>query len=241
MTDNKRRRVLIVDDDAVLMRDAKARLEKQGFHVFGASDGRSALDLAKAENPDLVVLDINFPDSNPRQGSPMDGIEVLRVLRESSTAPIVMMSATNIPSIKVMALTLGADDYVPKPVDLNELTARIEAILRRSGDGASEEPVLNYRRLRLDPGERRVWKDGQPVELTAIEFDLLHTLAKRPEHVFSRDRLIDLAWKDTVCVPKAVDVHIAHIRKKIEDEPSRPAFIVTVRGSGYRFEDSPPA
>jgi two-component system, OmpR family, alkaline phosphatase synthesis response regulator PhoP len=135
---------------------------------------------------------------------------------------------------------LGADDYVPKPFDLQELSARIEAILRRAGDDVKGERVLSFRRLRLDPGERRVWKDGDPIELTGIEFDLLYTLARRPEHVFSRDKLLELAWKDSsYCVPKVIDVHIGHIRKKIEDDPSRPVFIITVRGTGYRFEDAP--
>lgn len=239
MNDNANRTLLIVDDDADLRRDATAHLEKQGFKVLAASNGRNALDLAKSQKPDLVILDINFPDTSTRQTSPLDGIEVLRVLRESGDVPILMLSATNIPSVKVMALTLGADDYVPKPVDFNELSARIEAILRRAGHSAGEEPTLTFQRLRLDPGERRIWKDGNLIELTGIEFDLLHTLARRPMHVFTRDKLIDLAWKDAICIPKAVDVHIAHIRKKIEDEPASPALIVTVRGTGYRFEDTP--
>jgi len=139
-----------------------------------------------------------------------------------------------------MALSIGPDDYVSKPFELQELGARIEAILRRTGHELPGERVLSFRRLRLDPGERRVWKDGTPIELTGIEFDILYTLARRPEHVFTRDKLIQHAWKgDSCCVPKAVDVHIEHIRKKIEDDPSRPTFIVTVRGTGYRFEDVP--
>lgn len=239
MNENAKRTLLIVDDDAGLRNDAKVHLEKQGFRVLAASNGRNALDLAKSEQPDLVILDINFPDTGTRQTAPLDGIEVLRVLRETGDVPILMLSATNISSVKVMALTLGADDYVPKPVDLNELSARVEAILRRAGHPTGDEPILVFRRLRMDPGERRAWKDGSLVELTNIEFDLLHTLARRPMHVFTRDKLIDLAWKDAICVPKAVDVHIAHIRKKIEDEPARPSLIVTVRGTGYRFEDTP--
>lgn len=240
MTKNNQRTVLLVDDDDDLRLEVKNHLEKQGFHVLSASDGKTALNLASSQDPDIVVLDINFPDSGSRKGPLVDGIEVLRILRESGSIPILMLSATNIPSVKVMTLTLGADDYVPKPVDLNELSARIEAILRRAGHAdPEEERPLAFKRLRLDPGERRVWKDGNLVELTGIEFDLLHTLARRPMHVFTRDRLIDLAWKDSICVPKAVDVHIAHIRKKIEDVPSAPTLIVTVRGTGYRFEDAP--
>ena len=138
-----------------------------------------------------------------------------------------------------MALSIGADDYVAKPFELQELGARIEAILRRTTHAESSERILSLRRLRLDPGERRVLKDGQPIELTGIEFDILYTLARRPEHVFTREKLIELAWKGTsYCIPKAVDVHVGHIRRKLEDNPANPRFIVTVRGTGYRFEDA---
>lgn len=239
MSDSKKSRILVVDDDAEMLREVKAYLEKFGYDVQTALDGRSALALSKTLQIDLVVLDINFPELTIRRDRSIDGIEVLRLLRDDGSVPVLMLSSTNIPSVKVMALTLGADDYVPKPFDLRELEARIEAILRRSGVETTEKKVLSFQRLRLDPGSRRVWKDDQPVELTGIEFDILYTLSRRPEHVFTRDKLIELAWKDSYCVPKAVDVHIGHIRKKIEDDQTRPKLIVTVRGTGYRFEDVP--
>lgn len=239
MTDSKKSRILVVDDDAEVLRDVKSHLEKLGYEVRTAADGRGALALAKTVHFDLVVLDINFPELSIRRDRSIDGIEVLRLLRDEGSVPVLMLSSTNISSVKVMALTLGADDYVPKPFDLRELGARIEAILRRSGGEAAEDKTLNFRRLRLDPGSRRVWKDDVPVDLTGIEFDILYTLSRRPEHVFTRDKLIELAWKDSYCVPKAVDVHIGHIRKKIEDDQTRPTIIVTVRGTGYRFEDLP--
>ena len=239
MTEAKKSKILVVDDDADVQREVKKHLEKLGYDVKTAADGRAALTLAKSESFDLVVLDINFPELSIRQNRSIDGIEVLRLLRDEGSVPVLMLSSTNIASVKVMALTLGADDYVPKPFDLHELTARIQAILRRSGSDQAEDGILSFRRLRLDPGERRVWKDGAPVELTGIEFDILYTLSRRPEHVFTRDKLIELAWKDSYCVPKAVDVHIGHIRKKIEDDPTLPSLIVTVRGTGYRFEDGP--
>ena len=233
-------RILVVDDDRQLLREVRSHLEKLGYEVATAEDGLSALKLAHSASPDLVVLDINFPDSKGSRSRSVDGVEVLRRLRESGNVPILMLSTTNISAVKVMALSIGADDYVSKPFELQELGARIEAILRRTGQELPGERVLSFRRLRLDPGERRVWKDGEPVNLTGIEFDILYTLARRPEHVFTRDKLIELAWKgDSSCVPKAVDVHIGHIRKKIEDNPTHPTFIVTVRGTGYRFEDVP--
>lgn len=165
---------------------------------------------------------------------------MLRRLRESGSVPVLMLSTTNISAVKVMALSIGADDYLSKPFEFQELGARIEAILRRTGHELPGERVLSFRRLRLDPGERRVWKDDEAIDLTGIEFDILYALARRPEHVFTRDKLIEHAWKsDSYCVPKAVDVHIGHIRKKIEDDPAHPVFIMTVRGTGYRFEDVP--
>jgi len=235
-----KRRILVVDDDVKLLREVQAHLEKLGYEVSTASDGRAALALAKSTEPDLVVLDINFPEDKKRTERTLDGIEVLRTLRDSGSVPVLMLSSTNSSSVKVMTLTIGADDYVPKPFDLQELSARIEAILRRSRDESQEAKVLNFRRLRLDPGERRVWKDGEPVELTSVEFDVLSTLARRPNHVFTREKLLELAWKDaSYSIPKVVDVHIGHIRKKLEDDPNQPTLVVTVRGTGYRFEDTP--
>jgi DNA-binding response OmpR family regulator len=237
---DSKRKILVVDDDPKLLREVQSHLGALGYEVATAADGLAALKRAKSMLPDLVVLDINLADSKAARNRSIDGIEVLRRLRDSGNVPILMLSATNIAAVKVMTLTIGADDYVAKPFDLQELSARVGAILRRGGTDLPDDKVLSFRRLRLDPGERHVWKDGDPIELTGIEFDILYALARRPEHVFTRDKLIEHAWKgDTCCVPKAVDVHIGHIRKKIEDDPSHPTFIVTVRGTGYRFEDVP--
>lgn len=233
-----KQKILVVDDDTALLANVKGHLEKAGFDVAVVADARTAIAEVAATEYDLVVLDIYFVERTVARGGSVDGIEVLRVIRESGNVPVIMLSATNVSAVKVMALTIGADDYVSKPFNLPELTARIEAVLRRSNADNSVGRVLSFRRVRLDPGERRVWKDGEAVELTGIEFDILHTLARRPEHVFTREKLIEAAWKEeSYCVPKAVDVHIGHIRKKLEDNPARPAFIVTVRGTGYRFED----
>ncbi|MBI5091851.1 MAG: response regulator transcription factor [Candidatus Hydrogenedentes bacterium] len=240
MTKPLKSKILIVDDDSKLLRAVQTHLEKLGYEVATAADGRSALAAAKSMAFDLVVLDINFPDITTKKERSLDGIEVLRTLRDSDSVPILMLSSTNISAVKVMTLALGADDYVSKPFDLQELGARVEAILRRSRDVVQADKTLSFRRLRLDPGERRVWKDDVPIDLTGVEFDLLYTLARRPEHVFTREKLLEFAWKDSSCsIPKVVDVHIGHIRKKIEDDPSAPSFIITVRGTGYRFEDTP--
>jgi two-component system alkaline phosphatase synthesis response regulator PhoP len=184
------------------------------------------------------VLDINFPPTKSGKDRTIDGIEVLKWVRDSANIPVLMLSSTNLSSVKVMALSLGADDYVAKPFDIQELGARVGAILRRTRDALPEDQTLSFRRLRLDPGARRVWKDDKLIELTEVEFEMLYTMARRPDHVFAREKLIELAWKESsYCVPKVVDVHIGHIRKKIEDDPKHPAFIVTVRGAGYRFEE----
>ena len=231
-------RVLVVDDDPQVRREVKSHLEKMGYEVHTAEDGLSAIKLAQTQSPDMVVLDINFPPPKLGKERAIDGIEVLRWLRDSANVPVLMLSSTNLSSVKVMALGIGADDYVSKPFDPEELSARIDAILRRTRDSLPTDKVLSFRRLRLDPGSRRVWKDGELIELTEVEFDMLYTLARRPDHVFTREKLIELAWKETsYCVPKVVDVHVGHIRKKIEDDPSHPSLIVTVRGTGYRFED----
>lgn len=233
-------RVLIVDDDHALVRELEARLLLDGFEVSCAADGHAALEAVRLDEPDLLLLDVALPGRvGPGSQRGIDGIEVLRRVREQGDAPVLMLSATSLGAVKVMALSLGADDYITKPYDLEELVARVHAILRRSHRAGAPHAYV-FRRLRLDPEGRRVWKDERPVELTAIEFELLMTLARRPGVVFSRDQLIDQAWRHAYYgVPKVVDVHIMHIRRKIEDDPAHPALITTVRGLGYRFEDQP--
>jgi DNA-binding response OmpR family regulator len=240
MEEATKTKILVIDDDVKLLRDVKTFLDKQGYEVQTAENGATALALAETMVPDFVVLDITFPDEAGTRKRSIDGIEILRRLRESDNVPILMLSSTSISAVKVMALTIGADDYLPKPFDMQELGARIEAILRRTRGEDTGLSVLNLHRLKMDPGERRVWKDGTPIELTSVEFDMLYILARRPNHVFTRERLLELAWKDpSYSIPKVVDVHIGHIRKKLEDDISNPTFIVTVRGTGYRFEDAP--
>lgn len=238
MQEKTKHKVLVVDDDERLLQDVKGHLERSGYKALIARDGLAALAIARTHHPDLVILDITFPDCDKTGRSSMDGVDVLRLLREMGDVPVLMLSATSIAAVKVMALTIGADDYITKPFVVQELLARVDAILRRASRTMNTDRILNLRRICIEPGKRQVLKDGNLIDLTGIEFDILHTLARRPEHVFTREKLIELAWKESsYCVAKAVDVHIGHIRKKLEDEPCHPKFIVTVRGTGYRFED----
>jgi DNA-binding response OmpR family regulator len=238
MTPTEKNSILVVDDDPQVLGEVKSYLTKTGYHVTTTDNGAAALKIIQSACPDLVVLDIVFEDTKSTGKRSMDGVEMLRRLRETDNVPVLMLSATNITAVKVMALSIGADDYLSKPFEMTELGARIDAILRRDKQELPGDKTLHFVRLQLDPGERRVWKDGTPIEVTGIEFDILYTLARRPEHVYTRDKLIEIAWKNgSFCVSKAVDVHIGHIRKKIEDDPFHPAFIVTVRGAGYRFID----
>jgi two-component system, OmpR family, alkaline phosphatase synthesis response regulator PhoP len=239
LTSATKSKLLIVDDDVELLRRLKKHLEKIGYEIETVETGEAAVDLVRTAEVDLVVLDLNFPDDRKSGGRAIDGIEVLHVLRETGKTPILILSSTNVSAVKAMALTLGADDYLSKPFDIDELSARIGAVLRRSDTEAATGKILSFRRLKLDPGERRIWKDGELVDLTGVEFDLIYTLARRPNHVFTREKLLELAWKDhSYSISKVVDVHIGHIRKKLEDDPADPRFILTVRGTGYRFEDS---
>ncbi|MDR7542984.1 MAG: response regulator transcription factor [Armatimonadota bacterium] len=223
------RTVLVVDDEPSV-RDLVSRyLSREGFVVHAAADGEAALAMARQLRPDLVILDVMLPG--------VDGIEVLRRLREWSQVYVLLLTARTDETDKVVGLSVGADDYLTKPFSPRELVARVKAILRR-GRGAPERPQpLVLGRLRIDPGERRVWKDNAQVDLTSLEFDLLLVLASHPRLVFNRAQLIERVWgADFFGDERVVDVHIKELRKKLEDDPSRPAFISTVRGVGYRFE-----
>jgi two-component system alkaline phosphatase synthesis response regulator PhoP len=211
---------------------ARAYLEREGYVVQSAADGPAGLKAARAWQPDLIVLDIMLPG--------LDGLEVLRQLRQESDVYVLLLTARADETDKIVGLTVGADDYLTKPFSPRELTARVKAILRRGRGSGPGEPVLVFRRLRIDVDARQVWKDGEPVELTAIEFDLLHALARHRGSVLSREQIIEQVWGyDYYGDERVVDVHIGRIRKKVEDDPDAPALIVTVRGAGYRFEDTP--
>jgi two-component system alkaline phosphatase synthesis response regulator PhoP len=187
------------------------------------------LTLARQLRPDLIILDVMLPA--------MDGIEVLRRLREWSQVYVLLLTARTDETDKVVGLSVGADDYLTKPFSPRELVARVKAILRR-GRGEAERPgPLVFERLRIDAAERRVWKDRREVDLTTLEFDLLLAMASNARLVMSRARLVERVWgADFFGDERVVDVHIKELRKKLEDDPGTPTVITTVRGVGYRFE-----
>lgn len=207
----------------------QAYLEQEGYSVQMASDGRSALHIFRDFQPDLVVLDIMLPE--------VDGLEVLRQLRQTSDVYVIMLTAKADEVDKLIGLGLGADDYVTKPFSPRELVARIKASLRRlSGRQAPKELISTH--LRVDEEARLAWKDGQQLDLTPIEFDLLHTLMRHHGRALSREQLIEQVWEyDYYGDDRVVDVHIGRLRKKVEDDPTEPTLIATVWGAGYRFED----
>jgi len=223
-------KILVVDDEPNIVNTVRAYLEQEGYTVYVATDGPQALKAARAFQPNLIVLDIMLPG--------MDGIEVLRRLRQESDVYVLMLTARTDETDKIVGLSVGADDYLTKPFSPRELVARVKAILRRERGAARGEPVLHFSHLRIDPEARRVWKGDDPVELTPIEFEMLHALARHRGRVLHREQLIEQVWGyDYYGDDRVVDVHIGRIRKKVEDDPANPTLIVTVRGAGYRFED----
>jgi two-component system alkaline phosphatase synthesis response regulator PhoP len=227
--------ILVIDDEPNILNIVTAYLQAEGFTVHTAMDGPTGLKAARTLKPDLIVLDIMLPG--------MDGLEFLQHLRRQSDVYVIMLTAKSEETDKVIGLSVGADDYLTKPFSPRELVARVKAALRRYGQSGSNGPknqILSFQRIRIDVGARRVWKDDQPVELTTIEFDLLHALAEYPGRVLSREQLLERVWgHDFYGEERVVDVHLGHVRKKIETDPAHPELIVTVRGVGYRFEDTP--
>jgi len=228
-------KILVVDDEQSLTNMVRAYLEQDGHSIYTAADGPAALKAARTLKPDLVVLDVMLPG--------MDGIEVLQQLRRESDVYVLMLTARADETDKIVGLAVGADDYMTKPFSPRELAARVKALLRRGRGtpGADHEPALVFRRLRIDAGARLVWKDDTPVDLTAMEFDLLITVARHRGRVLSREQLLEHVWGgDYYGDERVVDVHLGHLRRKVEDDPAKPTLIVTVRGAGYRFEDELP-
>ena len=221
-------KILIIDDEPSVRELASAYLRKENMEIYTASDGPAGLRSARAYRPDLIILDIMLPG--------MDGIELLSTLRRESDVYVIMLTAKAEETDKIVGLSVGADDYVTKPFSPRELVARVKAALRRlSGSGSIVEGgVLNFKHVRIDEGSRQVWVDGELIELTAIEFDLLNTLAVHHGLVLSREQLIESVWGvDYYGELRVVDVHLGHIRQKLGIE----GLIKTVRGVGYRFQD----
>ena len=225
--------ILVVDDEENIRNLVKAYLHAEGYAVHSAADGVQGLAAFRRYQPDLVILDVMLPG--------MDGLEVLQQIRRESDVYVLMLTAKSEETDRVVGLTVGADDYLTKPFSPRELVARVKAILRR-GRSASpdDERALTFAHLRIDAQRHAVWRGDDLVDLTALEFKLLKTLASYPGMVFSREQLLEQVWGyDFYGDARVVDVHIGHIRQKLEPDPANPQFIVTVRGVGYKFEDLP--
>jgi DNA-binding response OmpR family regulator len=223
-------KILIVEDDKKTASLIKLYLEREGFQTVIAYDGQQALELAEQDRPIFVILDLMLPL--------VDGWEVCRRLRQSSNVPILMLTARGEEIDRVSGLTLGADDYVVKPFSPRELVARVKAILRRGRPEAPrQEKVLSFEGLTLDLEKHKVTLEGRPVLLTPHEFKLLQTLMAAPGKVFAREELLDRLYPhyEATVIGRVVDVHIGKLRQKIEKDPSKPRYILTVRGIGYQF------
>ncbi|MFN8443648.1 MAG: response regulator transcription factor [Caldilineaceae bacterium] len=222
-------KILVVDDEETLCKTIQAYLQQEGYQVQLAHDGVTALKMARSFQPHLLILDIMLPA--------LSGLEVLRQLRLESVVYVLLLTAKADEVDKVVGLTLGADDYLTKPFSPRELVARVQAILRRSRSTTVGEASLGTRRLRIDTAARQVWKDDQTVELTPSEYSLLAALARHAGRVLSREQLIEQVWGyDYYGDDRVIDVHIRRLRHKIEDDPTQPAYVVTVRSVGYRFD-----
>ena len=224
-------RILVVDDEAPILDLVRGYLEREGFLVETAADGPAGLAAVQATSPDVVVLDVMLPG--------LDGIEVCRQLRTFSDAYVLMLTARGEEIDRIMGLTVGADDYLVKPFSPRELVARVKALLRRPRSGATAAGGAAPAGLDLDEARRTVRVDGTPVELTALEFDLLALLARDPGVVVRRQTALDQLWgEDFGADDHLVDVHVANLRRKLGDDPAHPRFIETVRGVGYRLHEA---
>src|SRR5690242_2609677 len=220
--------VLVVDDEATIREIVVRYLERDGFRTLEAADGDRAAKLLETETPDLVVLDLMLPG--------VDGLELCRRLRARSQVPVIMLTARGEEADRIVGLDLGADDYVTKPFSPRELTARVRTVLRRAQLDITPEDTLSFDGLVIDSSSRDVTRDGEPLRLTAREFDLLWFLARHPRRVFAREHLMRRVWGYASAVDTGtVTVHMRRLREKIEEDPSRPRYLETVWGVGYRF------
>ena len=226
-------KILVVDDEKLLVKGVKFNLENEGYEVTAAYDGAAAVELAKKENFDLIVMDVMMPG--------LSGSEACMQIREFSDVPIIMLTARSEDSDKLMGFACGADDYVTKPFNILELKARIRALLRRAGGPAAQTPqrapLLTVGDLSLDTEERVAIRDGKTIDLTAKEYDLIELLMKNPRRVYSRESLMDLVWGYSYAGDyRTVDVHIRRLREKLEPDPARPVHIMTKWRVGYYFK-----
>ena len=229
------KRILVIEDDPDIVELLRYNLEKEDFQVYAATDGKTGLELVRRGSADLLILDLMLPQ--------LSGIEVCKEIRKSQeheTLPIIMLTARGEETDRVLGLELGADDYVTKPFSVREMVARVKALLRRSErekDKIESEEALLIGSLTIDPSSYRVQRNGEAIQLTALEFRLLYYLASRPNRVFTRDQLLDAVWgTERFVTPRSVDVYIRRLREKIEVDPVHPHYLKTMRGAGYLFE-----
>jgi len=222
--------VLIVDDEPKIVQLARDYLEHAGMRVLTAHDGKFALAVARAEKPDLIVLDLGLPE--------MDGLDVTRALRKESAVPIIMLTARNEETDKLVGLELGADDYIVKPFSPKELVARVRAVLRRFEAARAGAETIRVADITLDVPKLRATIGGRAIDLTPTEFQLLATLAREPGRIFTRAQLLDavrgVAFES---YERAIDAHVKNIRRKIEPDPREPRYILSVYGVGYKMSD----
>ena len=225
-------KILVVDDEQVLVKGVKFNLENEGYTVETACDGKTAVELARGGDFDLILLDLMMPE--------LDGLTACMQIRAFSNVPIIMLTARGEDTDKLLGFEYGADDYVTKPFNILELKARIRALLRRSGGSAQQSgrrELIVADGFSLDPAQRVALRDGEVVELTAKEYDLIELLVKNPRRVYSRESLMDLVWGYTYAGDyRTVDVHIRKLREKLERNPAVPEYILTKWGVGYYFK-----
>ena len=227
-------KILVVDDERLLVKGIKFNLENEGYQVECAYDGAAAVELARSGGFDLIILDLMMPE--------IDGLEACMRIREFSNVPIIMLTARSEDTDKIIGFECGADDYITKPFNILELKARIRALLRRAGAAAQQQREadrLTQGAITLDLSERAAWRDGEPVELTAKEFDLMALLMQNPGRVYSRENLLNLVWGyEYIGEFRTVDVHIRRLREKLEPDPANPEHILTKWGVGYYLANS---
>jgi len=223
-------KVLVVDDEVKIARLVRDYLTEAGFEVTLAANGPAALAAARSQRPDLVILDLGLPG--------MDGYDVTRSIRAQSSIPIIMLTARSEETDRIVGLELGADDYVVKPFSPRELVARVKAVLRRVGGEVATE-IIRIMDLVIDLPHRKVERGATPIELTTTEFELLRILASSPGRVYTRGQLLDsIRGVSFESYERAIDAHVKNLRKKLEPEPGRPVYVITVHGVGYKFADA---
>jgi DNA-binding response OmpR family regulator len=224
------KKILVVDDEKKIVEIIRAYLEKDGFQVIAAYDGKAAIEAAFQQHPDLVILDLMLPE--------ISGWEVCRSIRKETDLPIIMLTARDEVTDKIIGLEMGADDYITKPFDPKELVSRVRAVLRRAEPKALQQDIIRLADLNIDIRKRQVRRGEKIFELTPNEFDILKVMAENPGQVFTRMQLLDLVQGDAYeGYERTIDSHIKNLRKKIEPDPEHPQYLKTVHGIGYKLED----